>query len=171
MGSGARAFLDGSDVSRAKGPLDDSTMRRAGDGDVAAITRIERGSFPDPWSEHDFRSVLGFAQGIFLVSVKQATGAISGYAIAIRVVDEAEILNLAVDGEARAVGLGGWLLDAVLGEAEGMGVVTTFLEVRESNVAARKLYASRGFAEISRRRKYYRNPSEDALVLRRAVQR
>lgn len=175
MGSEAWAATSGGDMSEATGlrggALRQGILRRAGEADLAVVTRIEQGSFADPWSEHDFRSVLGFMQGIFLVSVEQATEKISGYAIAICVVDEAEILNLAVDRDYRGSGLGGCLLDALLEEAEGRGVVTTFLEVRESNVAARKLYESRGFEEISRRRKYYRNPAEDALVLRRAVQR
>jgi len=63
------------------------------------------------------------------------------------------------------------LIDAAIAEAESRGAESMFLEVRESNRAARALYASRGFEEISRRRGYYRTPVEDALVLRRAMQR
>ena len=86
------------------------------------------------------------------------------------VLDEAEVLNLAVSPSCRGLGVGGMLLDAALSEAAAAGATSVFLEVRESNVAARALYASRGFTEISRRSRYYRKPVEDALVLRGAVQ-
>jgi ribosomal-protein-alanine N-acetyltransferase len=67
----------------------------------------------------------------------------------------------------RGQGVGGRLLDATIGELERRGATSTFLEVRESNAAARALYASRGFDSVGRRRNYYRRPVEDALVLRR----
>ena len=62
------------------------------------------------------------------------------------------------------------MLDAALIEMSARGVRTAFLEVRESNSAARALYNSRGFIEIGRRSKYYRRPVEDALVLRRSLE-
>ena len=62
------------------------------------------------------------------------------------------------------------MLDAVLIQMGSRGVRTAFLEVRESNRAARALYASRGFTEIGRRQAYYRRPVEDALVLRRVLE-
>ena len=62
------------------------------------------------------------------------------------------------------------MLDAVLIDLGGKGVRMAFLEVRESNSAARKLYDSRGFREIGRRRNYYRRPVEDALVMRRILE-
>ncbi len=158
-------------MSGVSGGVRNDPLRVARESDLSSVARIEMASFADPWSEHDFRGVLGYPQGIFLVSADRSTGVVTGYAIALCVVDEAEILNLAVDPVARRSGLGGRLLDAALAEAEGRGAAAVFLEVRESNAAARKLYASRGFAELSRRRRYYRNPVEDALVLRRAMQR
>jgi len=66
--------------------------------------------------------------------------------------------------------LAGQMLDAVLIELAGRGVRAAFLEVRESNTAARGLYASRGFREIGRRKNYYRRPVEDALVMRRVLE-
>ena len=62
--------------------------------------------------------------------------------------------------------MAGRLLDEALREAATLGLTSVFLEVRLSNVAARQLYESRGFAPIGRRRAYYREPLEDALVLR-----
>lgn len=148
-----------------------TVLRRASEGDLAAVCRIEQASFADPWSERDFRSVLDFSQAIFLVAADRRSGVVTGYAIALAVSDQAEVLSLAVDPVRRREGLGGRLIDAAITEAESRGTDSMFLEVRESNRAARELYASRGFEEISRRRGYYRKPVEDALVLRRAMQR
>jgi ribosomal-protein-alanine acetyltransferase len=92
-----------------------------------------------------------------------------GYAVAWFAADEAELANLAVAASARGRGVGALLLDAVLAEAAHRGAATVYLEVRESNAAARRLYASRSFAEVGRRRRYYHNPAEDALVLARPI--
>ena len=146
------------------------TLRRAADEDLAEVVRIERASFSDPWSAGDFASVMSMPQAIFLVAV-DAAGKVAGYVMAMVVADESEILNIAVDPARRGGAIGGMLLDSALTAAEAQGVSSTFLEVRESNEPAIRLYRSRGFEEISRRKKYYRSPAEDALVLRRAMQR
>jgi ribosomal-protein-alanine N-acetyltransferase len=147
-----------------------TVIRRAMERDLAAIARIENESFSDPWSVADFRTVMHNPHAIFLVAADDATPAVAGYVVMLCVLDESEILNIAVDPARRGTALGGRLLDAGMAEAESRGSRTTFLDVRESNAAAKKLYESRGFEEISRRRKYYRSPVEDALILRRAVE-
>jgi len=154
---------------RSKGD-DRPNIRRATFRDVLGIGLIERDSFADPWGSREFTSALEAQQAIFLVA-EDSDGVVIGYAIAITVMDEAEILNLAVRRSSRGTGLGGSLLDSALEEAISRGAEQIFLEVRESNDPARRLYASRGFTEVSRRRGYYRSPVEDALVLRLAVQR
>jgi ribosomal-protein-alanine N-acetyltransferase len=150
--------------------VSDVKLRPAEFGDVLSIGLIERDSFADPWGSREFTSSLEAQQAIFLVA-EDSAGVVLGYAIAIAVVDEAEILNLAVRRSDRGKGLGGKLLDAAIAEAGERGAGQIYLEVRESNEAARSLYASRGFTEVSRRRNYYKDPVEDALVLRLAVQR
>ena len=91
--------------------------------------------------------------------------------IAMRVVaDEAEILNLAIAVPWRRRGLGGRLVDSAMAQAEAAGAVRVFLEVRESNAVARAFYSRIRFIEVGRRRGYYRNPDEDALVLARVTQ-
>ena len=137
---------------------------------MLSVGLIERESFGDPWGPREFSSALAQPRSIFLVA-EDSDGVVAGYAIALAVVDEAEILNLAVHPELRGRGIGGNLLDAALTEVQSRGAEQVYLEVRESNDAARKLYAARGFDEVTRRRGYYRNPLEDALVLRLAVQR
>ena len=94
---------------------------------------------------------------------------IAGYVVAWFVLDEGEVANLAVAAGARRQGIGSALLDAAIRESTERGVTTLYLEVRESNQPARRLYASHGFEEVSRRKRYYRAPVEDALILRRTL--
>ena len=146
------------------------SFRAATQADVPAIVEIERSSFSDPWSEETFRDLLRLRQAIFLVVSEGLPESICGYVIAAVITDEAEVLNLAVAGQSRRRGIGGGLLDAGLGIIRERGAREVFLEVRESNAAAIALYTSRGFAALSRRARYYRNPVEDALVLRHAIE-
>lgn len=145
------------------------TLRPAEATDLEAVAAIEARSFGDPWSAVDFQSVLSLGHTIFLVADSESAKGIAGYVVAVAVVDEAEILNVAVDPILRGNGIGGNLLDAALAEVEKRGAKSVFLEVRLSNAAARALYRSRRFIEVSRRKGYYRNPPEDALVMRRAA--
>ena len=147
------------------------TFRRASPDDVPAVATLEKIAFTDPWSAPEFEQLALSARSIFLVAADPAGGDLAGYVIVVAVMDEAEVLNLAVSPGCRGLGVGGMLLDAALSEAAAAGATSVFLEVRESNAAARALYLSRGFSEISRRSRYYRKPVEDALVLRGAVQR
>ena len=170
MGGGARASTRGGCVSRLSLRVKQVavTMRPANSSDLDAIAAIERLSFGDPWSTAEFESVLSLAHTIFLVALSGANEEIAGYVVALAVVDQAEILNVAVSPAQRGNGIGGSLLDAALAEVERRGAESVFLEVRLSNASARALYGSRRFIEVSRRKGYYRNPSEDALVMRRA---
>ncbi|MDQ3673456.1 MAG: ribosomal protein S18-alanine N-acetyltransferase [Gemmatimonadota bacterium] len=145
-------------------------LRPAEERDLTEISSIERASFADPWTEESFRRLIGVKPAIFLVAESDPEGAVAGYVAAFSVGEDGEILNVAVGAQFRGRGLAGQMLDAVLIELAARGVTSAFLEVRESNEAARALYASRGFAEIGRRRDYYRRPVEDALVLRRALE-
>ena len=145
-------------------------LRPAIERDLPEVVRIERSCFADPWTEESFRRLLPGQPAIFLVAVIPPDSAIAGYAIAFSVYEDAEVLNVAVDPSFRGKGLAGQMLDAVLIELKARGVRTAFLEVRESNRAARALYGSRGFAEIGRRVRYYRKPVEDALVMRRILE-
>lgn len=145
-------------------------LRPAAEADLTEISRIERASFADPWSEESFRRLLDAQPAIFLVAESEPDAAVSGYVVAFSVGEDGEILNVAVGSPFRGRGLAGQMLDAALIELAARGVRTAFLEVRESNEAARGLYRSRNFAEIGRRRAYYRRPVEDALVLRRVLE-
>ncbi len=146
-------------------------IRPATIADISAVADIERNSFGDPWSEQAFTELLRSRAAIFLVASRDELKTVAGYVVALVVADEAEILNLAVDLSSRRQGLGGDLLDAGLAAVTARGAREVYLEVRESNKSALGLYGSRGFSALARRNRYYRNPVEDALVLRRAIER
>ncbi len=141
------------------------TIRPAGQADLAAIAAIEAASFGDPWSLRSFSDSL--AHDFVRMCVVEDDDGVAGYSVVWVSGDECELANLAVDPVRRRGGLGALLLDALLRRAHDEGLLVIFLEVRDSNTAARQLYASRGFHEVGRRPMYYKNPSEDALVLRR----
>lgn len=168
MGSGARKSTGGERVTPTAAV--NASFRSATRADVPTIVEIERTSFGDPWTELTFRDLLGLRHAIFLVATEGPGQSVCAYIIAAVVAGEAEVLNLAVAHDARGRGLGGRLLDAGLGIVRELGAREVFLEVRESNAAALALYSSRGFTPLTRRAKYYRNPVEDALVLRRAIE-
>ena len=139
-------------------------LRPARDADIDAVLAIEHTSFGDPWNRSAFADLVDDPRVAFLIA--DAGGEVRGYVVAWFVLDEGEIGNLAVAREARRGGIGALLLDGAIAAVRGSDVDTLYLEVRDSNAAARALYASRGFVEVGRRREYYRKPKEDALVLR-----
>lgn len=136
--------------------------------DLASVAAIERVAFSDPWSLRSFREALD-SRSVYFACARSDAGGVLGYVVAWFVADQGEIANIAVAPDQRGHGVGRALLDAALGEAAGRGISAVFLEVRDSNQRARELYASRGFEEVGRRRRYYRRPVEDAIVLRRTL--
>ena len=146
-------------------------VERVRDADVATIAAIERRSFSDPWSERSFRDVLSHPR-LYFACIRDVAGdgsasPVLGYVVAWFASGQGEIANLAVDPVVRGRGIGAALLDAALEEARRQSTTEIYLEVRDSNLRARQLYESRGFAEVGRRRRYYRQPVEDAVILRR----
>jgi [ribosomal protein S18]-alanine N-acetyltransferase len=139
-------------------------LRPARDADIDAVLEIEHESFGDPWNRAAFVDLVDDPRVAFLIA--DAGGVVRGYVVAWFVLDEGEIGNLAVSRNARRRGIGALLLDGAIAAVRASDVDTLYLEVRDSNAAARALYASRGFVEVGRRREYYRKPKEDALVLR-----
>lgn len=141
-------------------------MRRASASDLEAVHAIECDAFTDPWTRSSFVEALESPHLYFSVAVTQA-GHVVGYVLGWFAAGDGEIANIAVAREARGKGIGGRLLDEAIMTAQATGAVTIHLEVRESNLPAQALYASRRFTPVGRRRGYYREPPEDAIVLRR----
>lgn len=139
-------------------------VRPAEERDVAQMHTIERDAFADPWSVRAFQELLDHPQTRTEVAVSDS-GEVVGYSVTLIVADQAEIANLAVAPSVRRSGLGGQLLDGLLSAVRSQGAEAVFLEVRESNLAARRLYESRGFTVRGRRKQYYRKPAEDALIM------
>jgi ribosomal-protein-alanine N-acetyltransferase len=129
---------------------------------------IERRAFSDPWSEASFREAL-VSPWTFGVVAETGRG-MAGYLIGREVAGTGEVLNLAVAPEFRRRGIGGALLEAGLAALRRRKVDEVFLEVRESNIEAQALYVGHGFRPVGQRAAYYRNPKEDALVLRLELQ-
>lgn len=146
----------------------DISIRPTIANDVPAMASIEALAFSDPWPASSFHQLLAHPFSRMATAVDES-GAVVGYCVMLRAADEAEIANIATAPGIRRRGVGAQLLGDAIDAGTTAGVVAMFLEVRESNTAARALYSSRGFVAVGRRRGYYRRPVEDALVLRRDV--
>jgi ribosomal-protein-alanine acetyltransferase len=132
--------------------------------DLPRVMQIELETFTMPWSESTFRGLLRRKDSDLFVA--EHRGVVVGYSVFWAVTDQGELGNVAVAKEARGKGIGRKLIEAVLGSAGERGVREIFLEVRKSNYGAQTLYGTFGFYEVARRRNYYLQPSEDALVMR-----
>jgi [ribosomal protein S18]-alanine N-acetyltransferase len=136
------------------------------DLDAADIESVGKllSSIPEvaQWSADD---LLLASQRNFSLRVAEEEGTVCGLVVFRTMADEAEILNLAVDSSQRRRGMGSRLIEDAIAASKAAGVKMIFLEVRDSNEAARNFYARMGFTEAGRRRQYYRQPVEDALVL------
>ena len=132
--------------------------------DLDALMEIENACFSTPWRRDTFEGLLLREDTDLLAATLE--GRLVGYSICWTIVDQSELGNLAVATEARGRGIGVTLVHASLERLRRRGARECFLEVRESNQAARSLYERTGFAVIGRRRRYYTRPVEDALVMR-----
>jgi [ribosomal protein S18]-alanine N-acetyltransferase len=148
-------------VSGTDAPVEIREMTVA---DLMAVMAIEQTAFSMPWRESTFESLLQRSDADLLAAVDD--GRLVGYAVCWTVVDQAELGNVAVDVEWRNRGVGRRLVEAALERARARQAEECFLEVRESNRTAQSLYEKCGFRSIGRRRRYYSNPTEDALVMR-----
>jgi ribosomal-protein-alanine N-acetyltransferase len=120
------------------------------------------------WSREQFERVFGDVPRRVVLVTEEAVG-VQGFVVAKEVAGEWEIENIAIAGAARRRGLGTRLLGAFLDDARRLGATAVFLEVRESNHAARLLYEKRAFVESGRRPGYYAHPQEDAIVYRLSI--
>jgi ribosomal-protein-alanine N-acetyltransferase len=137
------------------------------ESDLRRVLHIERRSFSIPWSEATFRGLLRRRSAALMVG--EEAGEVVGYAVLWFAADEAELGDIAVLPESRGRGLGRWLLEAALAEAARRGARAVYLEVRESNTAARRLYERAGFDTAGVRPNYYTQPTEDAILMTRSV--
>jgi len=137
--------------------------------ELDAVLAIEERSFTNPWTREMYRSEMANEGVSFLFLARLGETAV-GFCSYWRVLDELHINNLAVDPAWRHHGVGAALLEHVLSDAGRRGAARIILEVRRSNLAARRLYERFGFTVAGVRHDYYTQPVEDALVLWRQVE-
>lgn len=133
--------------------------------DLDAVLEIERASFLTPWTKRSFLFDLEDNPYSRTFVACEPDGRIAGYVCAWVLYEELKINNIAVRPDLRGSGAGRGLLRQVLAEGRRAGCQVALLEVRPSNVAARALYEKEGFVQVGRRKNYYREEKEDALVL------
>ena len=137
------------------------TFRRLTYGDLPAVLSIERRSFPAPWSLAMFVLEVSKPSGVCLAAT--AGDGIVGYLVCSRYADVWHLMNVAVDPDRRREGIAERLLDELLATA-GTGERYT-LEVRVSNHGAIAMYERIGFRSAGRRRSYYHDNGEDAMIM------
>lgn len=133
------------------------------DSHIAGVAALEKACFSCPWSEKSLRAELENPLAVWLVA--EQNGEFAGYIGAQAVMDEADVMDLAVVPELRRLGVGRALVTALVAALDARGVKRLTLEVRASNTAAAQLYASLGFTRAGVRRNYYEKPREDAVIL------
>ena len=130
---------------------------------IPQIAEIEKASFSKPWSEKSITESFLSQSNIFFVA--EINGKIVGYIGMTLSIDEGYILNVAVLPQYRKQGVGRKLVESLISFGENNKLVFITLEVRESNIPAISLYTQYGFSQVGKRKNYYSNPSEDALLL------
>ena len=135
---------------------------------VPAIAELEKLCFSDPWSEKSIGSELNNKLSFWLVAMEG--DALVGYVGSQSVLGESDMMNIAVHPEYRRKGIAEALVQALVTGLSEKGNHSLMLEVRVSNAPAIALYEKLGFHQVGRRPNYYRNPKEDALILRKEWQ-
>lgn len=135
---------------------------------VAQVAVLEKQCFSAPWSEASVTGELDNPLSVWLVCEDQ--GRVLGYVGSQTVLDETDMMNIAVLPEARRAGIGERLILSLIELLKDRGSRSLALEVRASNTPAISLYKKLGFLQVGRRPNYYRGPREDALILRKEWQ-
>lgn len=133
--------------------------------DIAQIAELEKLCFSDPWSESAFAYELGNPLSLWLVA--SDNDVVAGYVGSQTVIDEADMMNIAVAPAYRRKKIAEKLVLSLIEMLNKKGAKSLTLEVRVSNAPAISLYEKLGFIQVGRRPGYYRNPREDAYILRK----
>ena len=147
--------------------MDGFTIRAAEAADIPSLAAIEAAVFPtDAWGERELASHLAGVGTLSLLLTDPAGKAI-GLVLGVTLPPEGELYRIAVLPAYRGAGLGRLLLAEFLAVLADRGADECYLEVRAENTVAQALYASCGFLQVGRRKNYYKDPRDDALVLKR----
>ena len=140
---------------------------RMNESHVTAVAQLEQQCFCDPWSEKSIASELQNPLALWLVA--EEDGVVAGYIGSQTVFPESDVMNVAVAPAFRRRGIAEALVSTLCERLAEDGNESLTLEVRASNTPAIALYEKLGFAQVGLRRNYYRNPKEDALILRKTL--
>ncbi len=132
---------------------------------VSQVAALEKLCFSDPWSEKSVASELCNALSLWVVVLDGDT--VVGYVGSQTCGSETDMMNIAVHPDHRRRGIAEGLIDYLIRELKNRGSSSLTLEVRASNAPAIRLYEKLGFEQVGCRRNYYRNPKEDALILKK----
>ena len=133
--------------------------------DLEQVMEIEQDLFSVPWTREGFFTFLTRENALFLVVEEK--GKILGYCGLLMVLDEGDITNVAVKRDRQREGIGNFLMESLIRLAADLGVTTIHLEVRDGNERAIRLYERVGFVRDGIRKKYYTDPTEDAVLMTR----
>ena len=132
---------------------------------VPQVAALEKACFSDPWSEQSVAGELSNPLSVWLVCVEKDR--VLGYVGSQTVLGETDMMNVAVSPDARRRGIGEKLILELVERLKERDSHCLTLEVRATNAPAIALYEKLGFTQVGRRPNYYRNPKEDALILRK----
>lgn len=146
-----------------------ATLRVAGPGDLELFAALEAEVFSeDPWTPYMIAEELSSPASRYWIATDDS-GDVVGYGGAKVGGDQADVMTIGVRAHARGQGIGAAILDALLAWSREAGAREIFLDVRPSNEGAIRLYETRGFVEIGRRPRYFRNPVEEAVEMRASL--
>ena len=140
-------------------------ITRMNENHVPQIAELEKLCFNDPWSVNSIATELDNRLSLWLVAVEDDR--VIGYVGSQTVMGETDMMNIAIHPDYRKQGIASQLICELTGELKLNGSRSLMLEVRTSNHAAKSLYEKMGFETVGLRKNYYRNPREDALILRK----
>lgn len=140
------------------------SLRKMEERDIDRVLEIEKKSFSSPWPRKSFEFEINSNLMARYIIVERA-GYILGYIGLWFMVDESHVVSIAVDPKYRGNGIGGMLMSAGVVESIAAGMNAMTLEVRKSNMAAKKLYEKLGFNSVGIRPKYYEDNKEDAIIM------
>ena len=135
---------------------------RMNESHVATVAELERQNFSEPWPDIAVRGELTNKLSLWLVAVED--GEVVGYVGSQTVLQEADMMNIAVADSHRRRGIAKMLVEELIRQLDAYQLT---LEVRASNAPAISLYEALGFRQVGLRKNYYRKPKEDALILRK----
>ena len=141
------------------------TISLMNESHVPQIAALERLCFNDPWSENSIASELDNKLSLWLVALEEDT--VIGYVGSQTVLGWTDMMNVAVHPDYRRRGVGKAIIEELIRLLKEQGSECLTLEVRASNESAKALYFGLDFVEVGRRKNYYHNPKEDALILRK----